>query len=130
MKTNKRRLGDIGEFLASKFLIKNGFNILEKNFLRYCGEIDIIASLKDIVYFVEVKTVTRKTNYLYNSEWGKHTAEENIGRLKIKRLRKVVASYLRENNVLNEWKFMVISIELEKKSNKILARYNVLYDVL
>ncbi len=54
--TNKQ-IGKQGEELAKNFLIKNGYEILETNY-RYSrmAEIDIIASKKDILHFVEVKT--------------------------------------------------------------------------
>ena len=54
--TNKI-IGKYGEDIAKNFLIKNGFEILEMNY-RYSriAEIDIIASKKDILHFIEVKT--------------------------------------------------------------------------
>lgn len=58
--TNKI-IGKYGEDAAKNFLIKNGFEILEMNY-RYSriAEIDIIASKKDILHFVEVKTRTQE----------------------------------------------------------------------
>ena len=56
---NQRQfLGKKGENLACSFLVKNNYNIIEKNFRCKQGEVDIIAmdlSDKDLV-FVEVKT--------------------------------------------------------------------------
>ncbi len=131
MRTIKRKLGDLGESLACRLLVKNGFKIIERNFLRQCGEIDIISSKKNIIYFVEVKTVTRKTNIIYKKRWGEHISEENVGFLKKSRLRKVVSLYLKENKINKDWKFMVISVYVEKLNNeKLRIKYNVLYDVL
>ena len=48
----------IGEDLASNFLLKKGYKILERNFRKGYGEIDIIAVYKNILVFVEVKTRT------------------------------------------------------------------------
>lgn len=58
--TNKI-IGKYGEEIAKNFLIKNKFEILEMNY-RYSrfAEIDIIASKKDILHFVEVKTRTQE----------------------------------------------------------------------
>ena len=58
--TNKI-IGKYGEDIAKNFLIKKGFKILETNY-RYSriAEIDIIASKKDILHFVEVKTRTQE----------------------------------------------------------------------
>ena len=50
----------IGEDLAVKFLEKKGYTIIERNFRRHYGEIDIIALFNQTLVFIEVKT--RKTN--------------------------------------------------------------------
>ena len=50
-----RDLGAFGEDLAEKFLQKNGYKILQRNFRSRFGEIDIVAQDKDVLVFVEVK---------------------------------------------------------------------------
>lgn len=57
-KTEKRKTGDLGEDIAAMFLMKQGFCIVERNYLRKWGEIDIIAKKAERLYFVEVKTVS------------------------------------------------------------------------
>lgn len=52
----KRRLGFFGERRAAKFLEKNGYAILHRNFRCPFGEIDIIAQKGDVICFAEVKT--------------------------------------------------------------------------
>lgn len=53
----RKNLGKYGEELACKYLIKNNYKIIEKNFLCKQGEIDIIAiSRNKELVFVEVKT--------------------------------------------------------------------------
>lgn len=55
---NTKILGQKGENLAKKFLIKNKYKILEQNYKNKIGEIDIICYDKenDETIFVEVKT--------------------------------------------------------------------------
>lgn len=48
--------GNQGEELACKYLQKQGYKILEKNYRIRGGEIDIVARDKDFMVFVEVKT--------------------------------------------------------------------------
>ena len=52
---NTRRMGSEGELDARGFLAKKGARILEMNYRRPTGEIDIIARQGRIVLFVEVK---------------------------------------------------------------------------
>jgi len=54
-----RSKGNIGEILAVRYLKKNGFSILERNFSPKTnfqgGEIDIIAEKGGMTHFIEVK---------------------------------------------------------------------------
>jgi len=55
------RLGSRGENLACRFLKKNGYKILYRNFKgRTGGEIDVVCRDRDTLVFVEVKTRTRE----------------------------------------------------------------------
>lgn len=45
-----------GEDIASKFLQKKGYKIIDRNFRRGYGEIDIVAVSDDTLVFIEVKT--------------------------------------------------------------------------
>jgi putative endonuclease len=52
----RRELGQKGEEIALRFLKKNGYRILERNYVCRMGEVDIIAREKDTFAFIEVKT--------------------------------------------------------------------------
>jgi putative endonuclease len=54
----KKLLGSEGEDRAAKFLVRQGYRILERNYRTPSGEIDLIALDKDTLVFVEVKTRT------------------------------------------------------------------------
>lgn len=49
-------LGSIGEDIASYYLQKKGFHIVDKNFRTGGGEIDLIGTFRGVLVFVEVKT--------------------------------------------------------------------------
>jgi len=50
------KFGREGEKAAIKFLKKNGYRIIEKNFRTKAGEVDVIAEQEKVLVFVEVKT--------------------------------------------------------------------------
>ena len=56
--TNNIQKGFLGEDIAIKYLISNGYNILERNYRTSIGEIDIIAIKSNILVFIEVKART------------------------------------------------------------------------
>lgn len=51
-----KNIGFFGEELASKYLLSRKFKILERNFAKRYGEIDIVGLDGDTLVFVEVKT--------------------------------------------------------------------------
>lgn len=53
---SRKQLGSSGEMVAVEFLKSRGCRILQQNFRCRQGEVDIIASDKDTICFVEVKT--------------------------------------------------------------------------
>jgi len=53
---DKKISGNLGEDLAARYLRKNGFKILKRNFQNKIGEIDILARNKSDIVIVEVKT--------------------------------------------------------------------------
>ena len=52
----RRQLGDHGEDLAAAALKKQGYKILERNYVTPLGEIDLIARQGKTLVIVEVKT--------------------------------------------------------------------------
>jgi len=121
-KTEKRRLGDLGEKLACQFLMKRDFQIIKQNYLKPWGEIDIIASKKDIYHFVEVKSVTWETNLDVNHETpeslDRYRPEENVHPQKLKRIHRTIESYLMENNIENDWQLDVITVKINNKNRQ------------
>lgn len=110
----KREIGDIGEKYAEKYLRKNGYKILDRNFLRKCGEIDIVAAKDDYIAFVEVKT--RKENPLIQPC-------EAVNYKKRRCLIKTATLYLLENNIDSYCRFDVCEVFLNPSNHK-LVRIN------
>lgn len=52
---NKRIFGNQAETFVAQHLQKNGYTIVERNYQKRYGEVDIIARKKDVYAFVEVK---------------------------------------------------------------------------
>jgi putative endonuclease len=54
-RANRRKVGNTGEIFAATVLVKDGYNILCRNYTCPAGEVDIIAAKDDYICFVEVK---------------------------------------------------------------------------
>lgn len=128
-RTEKRKTGDLGEKVACTFLVKHGYYIIETNYLRKYGEIDIVAQKGGEYYFIEVKSVSRVTNRSKVArETDTYRAEDNVHPWKIKRLQRVIQAYLLDKKICGEWKFGVITVELNMKTR--LAKVNFLEDIV
>jgi putative endonuclease len=97
MKTEKRRRGDIGEDITCKYLEKKGYKILERNYLKPWGEIDIVAEKADLLSFVEVKSVSCENGTTISRE--KVRPEENLHAGKLKRLHRAIQTYLLQHKI-------------------------------
>lgn len=83
---DRKKLGNAGEDLACRYLLRNGYEIVERNksYPRIC-EIDIIAKRKEKYYFFEVKT--RSTD-----NFG--AAKDAVDKRKLNHIRKGAMLYL------------------------------------
>lgn len=58
MKEEKQNIGALGEDAAAKYLKKNHYRVVERNYTSGKNEIDIIAENREFLVFVEVKSRT------------------------------------------------------------------------
>jgi putative endonuclease len=133
MKTNKQKVGSIGEDVACRFLVKQGFRILDRNYLKKWGELDIIAKKDGVLRFVEVKTVSRENiKNISRETLERDRPEENVHTWKIRRLHRTINSYLLEKHVIHEtqneenkaeWKLDVLVVFLDIKNKKAKIRF-------
>lgn len=103
-------LGKFGEELSVDFLEKNGYDILETNWVFQKAEIDIIAQKDNILAIVEVKTRS-------SIEFG--LPQDFVKPKKIQLLVKAVNEYVISNDLDLEVRFDIIAIYKEDKQFKI-----------
>jgi putative endonuclease len=130
-RTEKRKVGDIGENIACRFLMKRGFEIIEQNYNKKWGEIDIISKKGDKLHFVEVKSVTRESLNNVSSETDNYRPEDNLHPWKLKRLSRVIQTYLlgySRGSHETDWQFDVIVVYLDLKG--LQAKVNYMEDII
>lgn len=102
----KQKVGKKGEELTCDYLVKNNYEIVEKNFRCKQGEIDIIAKdlINEDIVFIEVKT--RK-----NENCGLPQEAVNIN--KQKHIFNVAMYYIYKNKIINSlFRFDVVAIKI------------------
>ena len=122
--TKKQRIGRIGEDTACKFLMKHEFSIVERNYWKKWGEIDIIAQKAKKLHFVEVKTVSRENLTEVTREIDSYQPEENVHLAKLKRLGRTIQTYLLERDLEDgQWQFDVLVVFLDVKNKQARVRF-------
>ena len=125
--SKSRQKGNLGEDLASLFLMKHGFEILERNYLKPWGEIDIVARKNKTLHFVEVKSVSceiRQNNV--SRETVTHETvrpEENMHENKLERLKRVIQTYITDQRISRETPFQLdlITVRIDTDSKTALV---------
>ncbi len=104
-------IGSLGEELATKYLKKRGYEILERNFRsRRWGEIDIVAIEDDVLVFVEVKARV-------GSKYGEPV--EAVTPFKLRALKRTGQYYKMEHPDLPEaLRIDVVAIMLDKDTHE------------
>jgi putative endonuclease len=114
--------GKIGEDIAERFLKSLDFEIIERNFWRPYGEIDIVSRERNGKYrFIEVKTVSWETGKPISH--GTVRPEENMHPKKIKRMMKVIESYILAKGIDEDWQFDVLAVYLDQSNKKAKIRH-------
>ena len=95
-----------GEMLAEKYLKRQKYKIIAKNYKCLVGEIDIIAKEKDVLVFVEVK-------YRENLNFG--YPREAVTKQKQQKIKRSAEFYIMKNKIVNtEIRFDVVEIVFDE----------------
>ena len=113
-KLQNKVIGNQGELIVANHLKRKGFTVLEMNYLRKWGEIDVIVIKNNKIHFVEVKTVSYETKKDLEKavSYGSWRPEENVHRHKIERLNRAIQSWLSENKFDGEWQIDVAAVRI------------------
>ena len=148
--TEKQKIGKIGEDCACEYLVKNGYKVIDRNYSRKWGELDIVAMKSKRLHFVEVKSVSReisgsRDDVIRDLPAGRqeqndsYRPEDNMHPWKLKRLGRAVQSYLLEKdtrlqNLFGQvsddidWQFDVATVYIDM--SKRISRVFLMEDVV
>ena len=107
-------VGKIGEDIAVRYLEQIGYHILDRNFRRKWGEIDIIAQQNGTIHFVEVKSVSYETKgrlqvAVTHGTW---RPEENVTKEKVRKLNNAIETWLAYTHSDAEWQLDVVTVRM------------------
>jgi len=125
----KNQVGAYGEQITAKYLVNKGFEVLDTNYLKKWGEIDIVAretvENRQIIRFVEVKTVSYETrsalDYVVTQEtW---QPEDNVHYKKIQRMNRAIESWLQEHRCDSDWQIDIAAVRIVPREKYASVKY-------
>ena len=127
---NTKQIGDLGESVAVKYLQNKGFTIIQRNYWRKWGEIDILTEKQAVLHCIEVKTVSYETKQDLNNavSHGTWRPEENVHGKKLLRLQRTIETWIAEHNYEGDWQIDIASVRVvpREKYATIMMLYNVI----
>ncbi len=131
-KGKNNNIGAIGELIAAKYLEKLGLKVIDRNYLKKWGELDIVARATNTIHFIEVKAVSYETKEQLKQSvsYGTWRPEENVHHKKIKRMNRAIETWLIERNLDLDWQIDVIAVRTVPRERYAVIKYipNVILD--
>ena len=132
--SNSQKIGELGEDVACKYLTEHGYSILERNYTKKWGEIDIIVQKDKTLYFIEVKSKSVSNldfvSHLFEKEESEtNRPEDNMHPWKLKRLSRTIQTYLIHKRIGNTpWQFdlLVVYLDIDKRKARIRKVENII----
>lgn len=118
---NRKDVGRSGEDIACQFLESKGFKVLERNYRRPWGEIDIIAEKDGTIRFVEVKAVSRESLPDISREMD-YRPEEMVTPDKLRRVARTAALYMEGKKDKREYQIDVVGVIMDIAAKKARCR--------
>lgn len=136
--SENQRIGGLGEQIACKYLIKQGFSIIERNYTKKIGEVDIVCRKDSAIHFVEVKTIVTRVTQVKRSNVSRETLKndqiynpfENITKHKLRKFSRTIEWYLVEKGVSRETRWQIDAVAVVLNFNTQIANVNVLWNVV
>lgn len=123
---NNKTIGNLGEDLATTYLQRKGFIIVNRNYLKKWGEIDIVAhETTKKVHFIEVKTVSYETKAALEAAVTRRTwrPEENVHPFKLQKLNRAIESWLLEKRYDGEWQIDIVAVRIVPREKYASVKY-------
>lgn len=111
----------MGEDIACKFLESKGFKVLDRNYRKPWGEIDIIAEKGGEIRFIEVKAISREKLPDISREMD-YRPEELVDARKLEKVARTATLYMESMNDNREYQIDVVGVIMSQSTKTARCR--------
>ena len=117
--------------MACRFLEKREYKIVERNYLKKWGEIDIVAQNREGLHFIEVKSLAVKP-YFAKASQGKdaYMPEANMRLWKKERMARAIKTYFLDRKLRDDRDFQIdiaaVFLDFERKKARVRLLENII----
>src|SRR3989344_6844588 len=125
----RKEVGNLGESVACEYLKRRGFSILDRNYVKKTGELDIIAEREGTLHFVEVKTgLAEEFPLAENKGEDRYDPSLNLHQAKVRKVARTGEWYVLEKRWKGEWQVDGCLVWLRRRDG--VARINYLPQIV
>ena len=122
-KNNHISTGQLGEEIAVKYLKNRKYRVVERNYWKKWGELDIVCIKDGVVHFVEVKA-GEVSDEVPKDGKDAYRPEDHVDRSKKTRLKRVIETYLQSEGLHegSDWTVDVVVLQINTESKKVYVK--------
>ncbi len=119
---SRKDIGDLGEKTVCEYLRRKGFRIIDRNVARKTGELDVIASYKNTLHFVEVKSVLCE-EFPGDEKRESFNPADNLHEMKIRKVARTAEWFVAERDWEGDWQIDGALVWFRARDGRALVSY-------
>ena len=125
---SRKEIGALGESIAADYASRHGIDVIDRNYARKTGEIDLIGKEGSTLHFIEVKTVLADEFPDERYAEDAYDPSLNIHELKLRKIARTSEWYVLEKKWEGDWQVDGCLVWLRRRDG--LARVRFLPQLL
>ena len=120
---SRKEIGALGERIASEYVARHGMRVVDKNYTKKTGEIDLIAREGNILHFIEVKTVLTNEFFDQYAVRDEYDPSVNLHEAKVRKIARTGEWYVMEKKWDGEWQVDGCLVWLRRRDGAARVQY-------
>ena len=120
---SRKEIGALGERIAGEYVERHGMKVVDGNYTKKTGEIDLIARERDTLHFIEVKSVLVHKFFDQYATHDEYDPSVNLHAQKIRKVARTGEWYVLEKKWEGEWQVDGCLVWLRRRDGAARVQY-------